>query len=85
MAVLNIAEKENRILLTNDKDFGEIVFRLKRASAGIILFRVKGQDTKEKIKLFKKLLETHKDKLGKHFVVVTNEKFRFKAIKGVSA
>lgn len=39
-AVLALAIAENRILLTFDKDFGEMVFRLGRtASCGIILAR----------------------------------------------
>jgi predicted nuclease of predicted toxin-antitoxin system len=43
-AILEIANQENRILLTNDKDFGEIVFRQKLITSGVILFRIKGQD-----------------------------------------
>lgn len=40
--VLSRAESENRILLTFDKDFGELAFRLKLpATTGIILFRIK--------------------------------------------
>jgi len=77
ISILNMARKDNRILLTNDKDFGEIVFRQKQIPAGIILFRVKGQDVKEKIKLLRKLLAAHSDKIAKHFVVVAKDKFRF--------
>jgi predicted nuclease of predicted toxin-antitoxin system len=40
--VLSRAQAENRILLTFDKDFGELAFRSKLpASVGIILFRIK--------------------------------------------
>ncbi|MGL5034589.1 MAG: DUF5615 family PIN-like protein, partial [Microcystaceae cyanobacterium] len=40
--VLSHAQAENRILLTFDKDFGELAFRSKLpASVGIILFRIK--------------------------------------------
>jgi hypothetical protein len=63
--------------LTNDKDFGEIVFRQKLVPAGIVLFRIKGQDVREKVKLLKKLLAAHSDKIVNHFVVVAKEKFRF--------
>jgi predicted nuclease of predicted toxin-antitoxin system len=37
--VLSRAESENRILITDDKDFGELVFRLDRPSTGVILLR----------------------------------------------
>lgn len=77
MEILRIARKENRILLTNDKDFGEIVFRQRLIPAGIILFRIKGQNVGEKIKSLKKLLTFYKDKIARHFVVVTKGKIRF--------
>jgi predicted nuclease of predicted toxin-antitoxin system len=39
--VLTRAQKEERILLTFDKDFGELAFRSKLpASSGVILFRI---------------------------------------------
>jgi predicted nuclease of predicted toxin-antitoxin system len=37
---LELANKENRILLTRDKDFGELVYRLQQVHAGIILIRL---------------------------------------------
>ena len=38
--VLELARRDNRVLITFDKDFGELVFRQGRAaSPGIILFR----------------------------------------------
>jgi len=36
--VLAIAAAEGRVLLTNDRDFGELVFRLRQSHAGVILF-----------------------------------------------
>lgn len=77
LSIFKIARKENRILLTNDKDFGEIVFRQKLIPTGIVLFRIKGQDVRKKVKLLKKLLAAHSDKIVNHFVVVAKEKFRF--------
>jgi len=41
--LLQLANKEKRILITNDKDFGEIIFLQKKLTTGIILFRVKIQ------------------------------------------
>lgn len=77
MSILKIARQGTRIILTNDKDFGEIVFRQKLIPTGIVLFRIKGQDVKEKVKLLKKLLASHNDKIINHFVVVAKERFRF--------
>jgi hypothetical protein len=73
---LQLANQEKRILITNDKDFGELIFLQKRISAGAILFRVKGQRTQEKIKLMKKLLMGYRDKLLNHYVVISKVKIR---------
>jgi predicted nuclease of predicted toxin-antitoxin system len=75
--VCEIANTEQRVLITNDKGFGEIVFFQKRISSGIILLRIKGGDASEKILLLEKLLDNHYGKIINHFVVITKEKFRF--------
>jgi len=38
--VLALAFDQRRILLTEDKDFGELVYRLKKPAHGIILIRI---------------------------------------------
>lgn len=53
------------------------VFLQKRLSSGIILFRVKGQRSEDKVELMKKLLRYYLDKLFKHFVIITEKKIRF--------
>lgn len=37
--VLQKAKDDGRILITDDKDFGELIFRLKKPSSGVILIR----------------------------------------------
>lgn len=37
--VLNLARREKRLLLTEDKDFGNLVYADSRATAGVILIR----------------------------------------------
>ena len=76
-SLLKLANKERRILVTNDKDFGELTFRQRKLSIGVILIRVKGQKTGDKVKLLKKALKDHADRLSNHFVVLTRTKFRF--------
>ena len=75
--VCEIANKEQRVIITNDKDFGEIVFLQKKITYGVILLRIKGQNSSEKIILIEKLLDKYPDKIAYHFVIVTKEKFRF--------
>lgn len=75
-ALLGIGRNEKRILITNDKDFGELVFLQKKLTTGIVLIRVKGHIVDRKVALLETLLENHGDKLLNHFIILTNEKIR---------
>lgn len=41
--VLALARREDRILITNDRDFGELIIRQRLAHAGVIFFRLSDQ------------------------------------------
>ena len=43
--VLDRANTGQRVLVTGDKDFGELVFRLRRIASGVLLVRLSGQQT----------------------------------------
>ena len=74
--LLHLAHIENRIIVTNDKDFGELIYLQKKISNGIILFRVKGQKSEEKVNLIKYLLENYGEKILNHYIVITEDKIR---------
>jgi predicted nuclease of predicted toxin-antitoxin system len=54
--VLDIAEKNNAILLTADKDFGDLIYRLGRLAYGIILYRLSGFTNQEKATLILRIV-----------------------------
>jgi len=67
--VLKIAHGEQRILITNDRDFGELVFRQKLPHAGVIYLRFPLDSTAEqKIASLATLLSSHSADLGKFLV-----------------
>lgn len=74
--IIKIANDENRILLTNDKDFGEIVFRQKFISSGILLLRIYGQKVEKKVELLKKLLVINGKELYNNFIVIKEKNIR---------
>jgi len=74
--LLQLANYEKRIFVTNDKDFGDLIFLQKKLSVGTILFRLRGQKSQEKIKLMKKLLMGYRDKILNHYIVITKAKIR---------
>lgn len=51
VSVLELANKNEAILITLDTDIGELVFRLKEASHEVILFRFAGLDKNEKLRI----------------------------------
>lgn len=75
--LLAIAKSQNRILITNDKDFGELTFRQHKTSAGIILLRIAGEHIDKKLEMIRILLEQHVAKLSNQFTIVSDHKFRF--------
>lgn len=76
--VLSIANKENRILITTDKDFGELVYINKLVHRGVILLRLKNDSSENKFKVLKSLFETRLEELEKAFTVVTEKKVRIR-------
>ena len=58
------------ILLTQDKDFGELVYRLKKAHHGIILIRLAGYHPLDKAEIVVKILSKHKIELLNAFTVI---------------
>lgn len=78
--VLQMAFSEVRILLTEDKDFGELAYRLKKPAYGMILIRIDVQERHRKWPRLEALLAKHQDKLPGHFVVVAQDKYRFRPL-----
>ena len=69
--VLVIANDKNALLLTADKDFGELVYRLRRISAGVLLMRLAGLSSARKAELVSSVVHDHGEKLIHTFTVVT--------------
>ncbi len=77
VTVIEKALHENRILITNDKDFGEKIFREHFKHKGVILLRLKNESSDNKIYVIQKLLEKYSEQLNNQFVVVTEKQVRF--------
>src|SRR5215213_5548854 len=74
--ILTKASVENWILITNDKDFGEMVFRERRAHHGVVFLRLDDERAANKIKVLEQLLGNYAEKLPEQFVTVTETKVR---------
>jgi predicted nuclease of predicted toxin-antitoxin system len=69
--ILALAVAEDRILITNDRDFGDLIFHHGHAHRGVIYFRLPLDSTAvEKVERLLQLLNSHHDQLDR-FLVVT--------------
>jgi len=75
--ILSKAFSENWILMTNDRDFGEKVFRELHPHRGVVFLRLLDERPASKIDAIRRLLESYADQLTDHFVVVTESQVRF--------
>ena len=75
--VIRKALDEQRILVTNDKDFGYKVFRENRQHCGVVLLRLRDEHRRNRVRTIQRLLETYATELGHNFVVVTETSVRF--------
>lgn len=78
--VLNIANEIKAVLLTEDKDFGELTYRLQKPSHGIILLRLSGQDIDARIDLVKKVIEEYEKSLPHSYIVISIKKVRVREL-----
>lgn len=73
--VLAIARREQRILITNDRDFGALVFRLRQPHSGVIFLHLSTTSLAVKIERLNHVLTTHADHLDQ-FLVVSDRSVR---------
>jgi predicted nuclease of predicted toxin-antitoxin system len=76
-AIIQKAFAENWILITNDKDFGEKIYREGHPHRGVILLRLDDERAAVKVEVLRRLLRRYADRLPDRFVVVTETKVRF--------
>lgn len=76
-SVIRKAFDQEWILVTNDKDFGEKVYRQRRPHRGVIFLRLEDETAASKIRTLGELLANHAERLPGRFVVVTERRVRF--------
>jgi predicted nuclease of predicted toxin-antitoxin system len=74
--ILSVAVSESRMVVTMDKDFGELVFKSGKAHAGVLILRLEDATGHEKIEVMKAILRDHEDKLYGKFCVFHSGRLR---------
>ncbi len=77
--VLAIARQVGRILVTDDRGFGELIFRYRRAHAGVIFLRFPPMELNAKLARLLHVINNYADQL-RQFVVVTERRVRVRSL-----
>ena len=78
--IIRLAAIEGRIVITMDKDFGELVYHSGMDHCGILLLRLEDATGSEKQQVIDKILAKYADNMKNNFCVYQNKKFRFRKL-----
>jgi predicted nuclease of predicted toxin-antitoxin system len=74
--VIAVALHEKRLLLTEDKDFGDLVFRREREVPGVVLMRVGPENPALKASRLAAAIERYREGLFGRYTVIEEGRFR---------
>lgn len=76
--VLSHANLRRAVLVTTDKDFGELVFRQGRINAGVLLLRLPGVSPSQKAEIVSSAVTVHGTEMQTAFSVITSKIVRIR-------
>ena len=76
--VLFLTTDQGAVLLTADKDFGELVFRQGRASTGVVLIRLSGLSANIKEDIVSRVIKRHSVEFSRAFSVIEHGQVRIR-------
>ena len=76
--ILTWAVVDGRLVVTIDKDFGELVFRSKQIHVGVLLLRLDDARNAEKVRVVEEIFNNHADQLPGCFSVYLDGRLRIR-------
>jgi predicted nuclease of predicted toxin-antitoxin system len=80
-AVIALARQEMRLVLTEDKDFGELIFRRGHAVPGLVLVRIDPQRAPLRERRLKMAIERFGEALFGRYTVIEGSRFRSRPLR----
>ena len=80
-SVIEFAVDKRSIILTDDKDFGEMVFRQSQNCPGVILLRLASLDFRTRAQLIIDVIKKLGEDIKGKFVVLNPERVRIRSIR----
>jgi predicted nuclease of predicted toxin-antitoxin system len=78
--VLYIANQQQRVLITFDSDFSELIFKQKLKSRGVILLKFTPRSSQQVVEIISNALKSQA-KIEEHFLIVSEKKIRVLRLK----
>ncbi|MBI4451577.1 DUF5615 family PIN-like protein [Candidatus Woesearchaeota archaeon] len=78
--VLDLARAQERILVTNDKDFGELIFRHRQPSAGVILLRLRVDTKQNRSTVVVGVVREFAQSISGHFIIASETEVRLRKL-----
>lgn len=79
--VLRVAHDESRILITNDKGFGDRIYRMREPCVGVLLLRFGAEDASTRARRLASALPRIEGQLIGHFTVLTRMRVRSRPLR----
>jgi len=76
--IVRVAVLENRMIITMDKDFGELVYHSSTEHSGVLLLRLEDATGATKLQVVKHILNNYGDRIGNYFCVFQKDKLRIR-------
>ena len=78
--VIELAQAASAILITEDKDFGELVFAHQMIKVSVVFLRYRLAELPVMIQNVLRVIEEFSSKDGRFFIVVTSSRIRIRTI-----
>ena len=79
-AVCDWANQEQRVIITNDKGFGKLIFQEQLPNRGVVLLRLTDERAVNRVQVISDLLATYENRLKDHFVVASETGVRIRPL-----
>ena len=76
--IIKLANNEDAIIITMDKDFGELVFKNHLSHKGVLLLRLDDAVAEEKLSSIQNIFPNYLAQIKNHFSVYQNGKLRIR-------
>jgi predicted nuclease of predicted toxin-antitoxin system len=76
--ILEKAFDKDYVLLTEDKDFGELVYRIKHRFRSVVLIRLHGLSAQSKVRILTTAIKEHGTEFSGNFIVISYNTIRIR-------